>query len=73
MAELNEELAAARVLGDQIAKVGEAVEKWQNEKRELEAKLAGFESFQRLVLEQPDEVILELIKDVKQQLKEQCR
>jgi site-specific recombinase XerD len=71
VAELNEEVAAARVLGDQIAKVGEAVKRWQNEKRELEAKLAGFESFQRLVLEQPDEVILELIKDVKQQLREQ--
>jgi integrase len=71
VAELNEEIIAARVLGDQIVKIGEAVEKWQNEKRELEAKLAGFESFQRLVLEQPDEVVLELIKDVKQQLKEQ--
>jgi site-specific recombinase XerD len=71
VAELNEEIAAARLLGDQIAKIGEAVKKWQEEKGELEAKLAGFESFQRLVLEQPDEVILELIKDVKRQLKEQ--
>ena len=69
--ELNEKLVAARLLGDQIAKVGEAVKRWQEEKRELEARLAGFESFQRLVLEQPDEVILELIKDVKRQLKEQ--
>jgi integrase len=71
VAELNEELAAARVLGGQIAKIGEAVEKWQKEKSELEGKLAGFESFQRLVLEQSDKVILELIRDVKRQLREQ--
>jgi len=71
IAELNEEVAAARLLSDQIAKIGEAVNNWQKEKGELEAKLAGFESFQRLVLEQPDEVIMELIKDVKRQLREQ--
>jgi integrase len=71
VAALHDEIVAARLLGDQIVKIGEAVKKWQKEKRELEAKLAGFESFQRLVLEQPDEVILELIKDVKRQLKEQ--
>jgi len=46
-------------------------EEWQEEKEKLEAKLIGFESFQKLVLEQPDEVIMELIKDVKRQLKEQ--
>ena len=45
--------------------------KWQEEKREIEAKIAGIESFQKLVLEQPDEVILELKKDAKKQLKNQ--
>jgi site-specific recombinase XerD len=73
VAELNEEVAVAKRIGEQVAKIGEGVKKWQKEKRELEAKLAGVESFQRLVLEQPDEVILELIRYVKQQLKEQCR
>ncbi len=73
VAELNEEIAAARLIGEQVAKIGEGVKRWQEEKGELEAKLAGFESFQKLVLEQPDEVILELIKDVKRQLKEQRR
>jgi integrase len=71
VAELNEEIAAARLIGEQVAKIGEGVKRWQEEKSELEAKLAGFESFQKLVLEQPDEVILELIRDVKRQLKEQ--
>jgi len=71
VAELNEEIAAARLIGEQVAKIGEGVKRWQEEKGELEAKLAGFESFQKLVLEQPDEVILELIRDVKRQLKEQ--
>ena len=69
VAELNEEIAYARLIGEQVAKIGEGVKRWQEEKRELEAKLAGFERFQKLVLEQPDEVILELIKDVKRQLK----
>jgi len=73
VAELKEEIAAARLIGEQVAKIGERVKKWQEEKGELEAKLAGFERFQQLVLEQPDEVILELIKDVKRQLKEQPR
>jgi integrase len=71
VAELNEKVASARLLGEQVEKIGEGVKRWQEEKVELEAKLVGFESFQRLVLEQPYEVILELIKDVKQQLKEQ--
>jgi integrase len=71
VAELNEELAAARLLGEQIAKIGEGVRKWQEEKGEIEAKIAGIESFQRLVLEQPDEVVLEFIKDIRRQLKEQ--
>ncbi len=73
VAKLNEEMAAARLLGEQVLKIGEGVKRWQKEKGELEAKLAGFESFQKLVLEQPDEVILELIKDVKRQLKEERR
>jgi hypothetical protein len=45
--------------------------KWQEEKREVEAKIAGIESFQKLVLDQPDEVVLEFIKDVRRQLREQ--
>jgi site-specific recombinase XerD len=73
VAKLNEEMVAARLLGEQVIKIGEGVKRWQREKSELEAKLAGFESFQELVLEQPDEVILELIKDVKRQLKEERR
>ncbi|MFW9784699.1 MAG: hypothetical protein ACFFFB_20635 [Candidatus Heimdallarchaeota archaeon] len=56
-------------MGEQIAKVGEAVKRWQEEKSEIEAKIAGIESFQKLVLEQPEEAILELMKDVKKQLK----
>ena len=71
VAELNEEIAVTRLLGEQIAKIGEGVKRWQEEKGEIEAKIAGIESFQKLVLEQPDEVILKLIRDVKRQLKEQ--
>ena len=47
------------------------MKKWQEEKGEIEAKIAGIENFQKLVLEQPDEAILEFIKDVRRQLKEQ--
>jgi integrase len=70
VAELGEELASARLMGEQIAKIGEGVKRWQEEKATLEAKLAGFESFQKLVLDQPDSVVLEFIKDVRRQLKE---
>lgn len=56
-------------MDEQIAKVGEAVKRWQEEKSEIEAKIAGIESFQKLVLEQPEEAILELMKDAKKQLK----
>jgi len=66
---LNEEVAAARLMGEQVAKIGEGVKKWQEEKRELEAKFAGFEKFQKLFLEQPDDVILEFIKDIRRQLR----
>jgi hypothetical protein len=41
--------------------------KW--EKGEIEAKIAGIENFQKLVLEQSDEMILEFIRDVRRQLK----
>ena len=41
------------------------------EKLEIEAKIAGIENFQKLVLEQPDDVILEFIRDIRRQLKEQ--
>jgi len=71
VAELNEEIAITRLLGEQVGKIGEEVKKWKKEKGEIEAKIAGIENFQKLVLEQPDEVILEFIKDVRRQLKEQ--
>jgi integrase len=71
VAELNEEIAVARLVGEQVAEIGEGVKRWQEEKGEIEAKIAGIENFQKLILNQPDEVILELIKDVKRQLKEQ--
>jgi integrase len=71
VAELSEELASARLVGEQVAEIGESVKQWQEEKDELEAKIAGFESFQKLVLEQPDEAVLEFIKEVRSQLREQ--
>ncbi|MCW4053337.1 MAG: tyrosine-type recombinase/integrase [Candidatus Bathyarchaeota archaeon] len=71
VAELNKELAFARVLGEQVEKIGEVVKSWQEEKDKLEAKIAGVENFQRLVLDQPDDVVLEFIKDVRRQLREQ--
>ena len=70
-AELDEEIAVARAIGEQAAKIGDGVKRWQEEKGELEAKIAGFESFQKLVLEQPDKVILEFIRDIRRQLKGQ--
>ena len=69
--QLSEELASARLVGEQVAKVGEGLKRWQEEKGRLEVKIAGFESFQRLVLDQPDDVVLEFIKDVRRQLGEQ--
>jgi integrase len=71
VAELKEELAVTRFLGEQVTKIGEAVKKWQSEKGEIEAKIGGILNFQKLVLEQSDEEILEFIKDVRRQLKEQ--
>jgi integrase len=71
VSELSEELASARLVGEQVAKIGEGLKRWQEEKGKLEAKIAGFESFQRLVLDQPDDVVLEFIKDVRRQLREQ--
>ena len=68
VAELNEEIAVTRLVGEQIAKIGEGVKKWQEEKGEIEAKIAGIENFQKLVLEQPDDVILQFIKDIRRQL-----
>ena len=70
VAELNEKLASARLIEEQVAKIGEAVKRWQEEKGGLEAKVAGFESFQRLILDQPDDVVLEFIKAVRRQLRE---
>ena len=71
VAELNEKIAVSLLMGEQIAKIGEEVKKWQKEKGEIEAKIAGILNFQKLVLEQPDDVILEFIKDVRLQLKEE--
>ena len=65
---LEAELAFARVLREQVEKIGEGVRKWHEEKAALEAKIAGVEGFQRLVLEQPDEAVLEFIRDVRRQL-----
>jgi integrase len=73
VAELNEKLASARLIGEQVAKIGVLVKKWQKEKGELEAKIGGIESFQKLFLEQSDETILEFIKDIRRQLIEQGR
>jgi site-specific recombinase XerD len=67
--QLSGELASARLVGDQVAKISEGLKRWQEEKGELEAKIAGFESFQKLVLDQPDDVVLEFIKDVRRQLR----
>jgi flagellar assembly factor FliW len=61
-------LASARLIGEQVPEIGEGVKKWQEEKGKLEAKIAGFENFQKLILDQPDEVILEFIKDLRRQL-----
>jgi len=68
---MHEEIAVTRLVGEQIAKIGEEVKKWQEEKGEIEAKIASVENFQKLVLEQPDDVILKFIKDIRRQLKEQ--
>ena len=70
-AELNEEIAVTRLMGEQIAEIGEVVKRWQEEKVKIEAKIACIENFQKLVLEQPDEVILGFIKDVRRQLEEE--
>jgi len=71
VAELNEEIAVTRLVGEQVAKIGEGVKKWQEEKGEIEAKIAGIENFQKLILDQPDDVILKFIRDIRRQLKEQ--
>jgi site-specific recombinase XerD len=70
VAKLNEEIAVTRLIGEQVTKIGEGVKKWQEEKGEIEAKIAGIEKFQKLVLEQPDTVILEFIRDIRRQLRE---
>ncbi len=69
VADLNEEIAVTQLIGKQVAKIGEGVKKWQEEKGEIEAKIACIENFQKLVLEQPDQVILEFIRDIRRQLK----
>jgi hypothetical protein len=71
VAELNEKLSSVRLIEEQVAKIGEGIERWQEEKDKLEAKVAGIESFQKLILDQPEDAILEFIKDVRRQLREQ--
>jgi len=71
VAELNEKLASVRLIEEQVAMIGEGVKRWQEEKVKLESKVAGIESFQRLVLDQPDDVVLEFIKEVGRQLRKQ--
>jgi hypothetical protein len=67
---LNKKFEKQTQLNKQITKVGEDLKKWQEEKTELEAKIAGVENFQKLVSEQSDEVVLGFIKDVRRQLKD---
>ena len=45
MAELNDKLASARLIEEQVAKIGEGVKRWQEEKTVLEAKIVGIEVF----------------------------
>ena len=71
VAVLNEKISLTQLVSEQITKIEKGLQKWQEEKSEIETKIAGIENFQKLVLEQPDEVILEFIKDVRRQLKEQ--
>ena len=71
VAKLNEEITVNRLVGAQVAKIGEGVKRWQVEKGEIEARIAGIVNFQKLVLDQPDEAVLEFIRDVRRQLKEQ--
>jgi site-specific recombinase XerD len=73
VAELNEEIAVTRLIGEQVAKIGEGLKKWQEEKGDIEVKIAGIENFQKLVLEQPDTVILEFIREIRRQLEQRNR
>jgi hypothetical protein len=73
VAQLNEEIAVTRLVGEQVAKIGEGVKKWQEEKGEIEAKIVGMENFQKLVLEQPDSVILEFVREIRRQLEQRNR
>ena len=69
VAKLNEEITVTRLVGEQVAKIGEGLKRWQVEKGEIEARIAGIVNFQKFVLDQPDEVVLEFIRDVRRQLK----
>jgi site-specific recombinase XerD len=73
VAELNEEIAVTRLIGEQVAKIGEGLKKWQEEKGDIEVKIAGIENFQKLVFEQPDTVILEFIREIRRQLDQRNR
>ena len=70
--ELNEKLEMQSVLlTERIPKVFVALEKNEKERLELKSKIAGIESFQKMVLEQPDEEVLKFLKEIRRQLKEQ--
>jgi integrase len=71
VAGLNEKLASARLLSEQVAKISEGVKRWQQERAKLEDKVVDIENFQKLILDQPDDVVLEFIKDVRRQLRKQ--
>ena len=71
IAELNEKFAVAGLVREQMEKIAEGVKKWQEEKRELESKIAGIENFQKLILDQSDDVILKFIRDIRRQLHDQ--
>ena len=60
----------ALLLSERIPKVFAALEKNQKERLELKSKIAGIESLQKMLLEEPDEVILDFIKDIRRQLKD---
>jgi integrase len=68
VAELNEEVGVARLVGEQVAKIGEDLKRWQEQKFEIDSKIANIVSFQRLVLERSDEEVLEFIRDIRRQL-----
>jgi hypothetical protein len=64
VAQLRQEISVSRLVGEQVSKNWEGVKRWEKERAEIEAKIAGIVNFQKLVLEQPDKVVLEFVRDV---------